>query len=73
MSSPKFQVCPHCNEESIRQAQVTTTDPGWEEHPPSLDSFWQALVCYICLCQWDSAGELRESSPQCSVDEKTLS
>ena len=28
----QFRICPHCNEESIRQAQVATVEPGWEEH-----------------------------------------
>ena len=68
----QFRVCPHCNEESIRQAKVTTAEQGWEAHPPSLESFWQALVCYICLCQWDSTGELRQSGPKCPVEGKPL-
>jgi len=69
----QFRICPHCNEESIRQAQVTTTEQGWENHPPSLESFWQALVCHICLCQWDSTGEFRQSGQQCPIQGKPLS
>ena len=61
----QLRICPHCNEESIRQAQVTTAEPGWEKHPPSLDSFGAARVCYICLCQWTLAGEFVKKGQSC--------
>ena len=52
----QLDTCPHCNENSIREARVATVEQGWEKDPPSLDSFELARVCYMCLCQWTLAG-----------------
>ncbi len=57
--------CPHCNKKSIRETRVTTVEQGWEAHPPSLDSFGIARVCYLCLCQWTLAGEFVRQGQSC--------
>jgi hypothetical protein len=61
----QLRVCPHCNESSIREAKVTTAAPGWEAHPPSLESFRMARVCYLCFCQWTLGGEFVRKGDSC--------
>ena len=58
--------CPHCDEESIREAKVADVEPGWENDPPSLDSLSMARVCYICLCGWTMTGEFVRRGQSCS-------
>ena len=61
--------CPHCDEESIREAKVADVEQGWENDPPSLDSFGLARVCYICLCGWTMAGEFVSRGQSCNASE----
>lgn len=63
--------CPHCDEESIRDAQVADVEEGWENNPPSPDDLANARVCYICLCGWTISGELARRGPNCDSDEIT--
>ncbi len=69
----QLDTCPHCNENSIREARVATVEQGWEKDPPSLDSLGLARVCYMCLCQWTLAGEfVKKGEPWCKGEnEKT--
>jgi hypothetical protein len=60
--------CAHCDSDSIREARVTTREPGWELDPPSLESIGKARACFKCLCQWTMAGDLAARGERCPAN-----